>query len=209
MRLFCLRSVASLLLLGGVVLALQNPPYASTGQNPRLNNALFKVKLTSPISSKTSQPRQQVMAQVISPVQFQNWFMIGQIDKAVSSGSMKKKSELRFSFQKLTNTDASTQIPIHANITSFTNSKGVQNTDEEGQIVEKRNPGAKAALIGAGAGALIGGLAGGPKGAAIGAGAGAVAGVLVASFGVKGPTISFDAGSQFDVSVTTPSPNAR
>ena len=178
-------------------------------QAPKFQNAPFTVVLTMPLSSKTSQPHQQVTAQVRSPDSYLNWFMVGKIDKAVSSGSVKKKSELRFSFQLLTNADASIKLPIQANITSFKNSKGVHNADEEGQIVEKRNTGAKGAILGALAGAAVGAAAGGATGAAIGSAAGAAIGLTVASFGVKGPSISFDAGSQFAVSVTSRAPNAR
>jgi len=85
----------------------------------------------------------------------------------------------------------------------------VQNADEEGQIVEKKNSAAKAAVIGGLVGAGIGALAAGGKGAAIGAGAGAGAGLLFATFGVKGPTITFDAGSQFGLTVTSQAQNAK
>ena len=191
---------AGLILIGLLPLAAQTPNFKDTP---------FTVKLTSPLSSKTSQKGQEVTAQVISPPQYQNWFMIGQVDNAKSSGSMTKTSELRFSFHKLANANGSVQYPVTANVTSFTNSKGVQNADEEGQIVEKKNSATKAAIIGGLAGAGIGALAGGGKGAAIGAGAGAGAGLLFATFGVKGPTITFEAGSQFGLAVTSQAQNAR
>jgi hypothetical protein len=85
----------------------------------------------------------------------------------------------------------------------------VKNTDEEGQIVESQNQAAKAAAIGGGAGAAIGGLAGGGKGAGIGAAAGAAAGLFYASFGTKAPNISFDTGSAFELSVSSPPPPAQ
>jgi hypothetical protein len=180
-----------------------------TAQAPQFKDTPFTVKLTSPLSTKTSQKGQEVTAQVVSPSEYQNWFMIGEVDKSASSGSMNKTSELRFSFHKLTNPNGSIQYPVVANVTSFTNSKGVQNADEEGQIVQKKNSAAKAALIGGAIGAGIGALAGGGKGAAIGAGAGAGAGLLFATFGVKGPTISFDTGSQFGLTVTSQGHNSQ
>lgn len=181
----------------------------AAAQAPQFKDTPFTVKLTSPLSSKTSQKGQEVTAQVITPEKYKNWFVIGQVDNAKSSGSMTKTSELRFSFHKLANANGSVQYPIQANVTSFTNSKGVQNADEEGQIVEKKNSAKKAAIIGGLAGAGIGALAGGAKGAAIGAGAGAGAGLLFATFGVKGPTITFDAGSEFGLTVTSQAPNAN
>ncbi len=181
----------------------------AVAQAPNFKDAPFTVKLTSPLSSKTSQKGQEVTAQVTSPPEYKNWFVIGQVDNAKSSGSMTKTSELRFSFHKLANANGAIQYPIKANVTSFTNSKGVQNADEEGQIVEKKNSAAKAAIIGGLVGAGIGALAAGGKGAAIGAGAGAGAGLLFATFGVKGPTITFDAGSEFGLSVSSQAPNAN
>jgi hypothetical protein len=176
---------------------------------PAFGKTPFTVKLTAPLSTKTSQKGQQVTAQVIAPAQFQNWFVVGRVDKCVSSGSFDKKSELRFSFQYLMKPDGSVQYPISAEVTSFTNSKGVKNTDEEGQVVEHHNQTAKAAILGGLAGAGIGALAGGAKGAAIGAAAGAAAGLLYASFGTKAPNITFDTGSQFELSVTTESQKSQ
>lgn len=196
---FCFRLLAASLFFPAFMVA-QNPPCNTlTARVP--NNELLTVKLTSPMSTKTSQPRQQVTAQVVAPPEYQNWFMVGQIDKIANSGSMNKRSELRFSFQLLMDASGCLRMPVRADIKSFTNSKGIHDTDEEGQIVQRKNTGAKSALIGAGVGALIGGLTGGATGAGIGAGAGAAAGLLFSTFGVKGPTISFDAGSQFQVSV--------
>jgi hypothetical protein len=178
-------------------------------QAPHFKDTPFVVKLTSPLSSKTSLKGQEVTAQVVSPPQYKNWFMIGQVDSVKNSGSMNKTSELRFSFRKLASADGATQYPVIANITNFTNSKGQQNADEEGQIVEKKNTAAKAAVIGAVAGGVIGALAGGGKGAAIGAGAGAGAGLLFSTFGVKGPNITFEAGSQFGLTVSSQGQNAQ
>jgi len=101
------------------------------------------------------------------------------------------------------NPDGSVKIPVSAQVTSFSNSKGVKNTDEEGQIVEHKNQAAKSAVIGGALGAGIGALAGGAKGAGIGAAAGAAAGLLFASFGTKAPSITFDTGSEFELSVST------
>lgn len=170
---------------------------------PHFKDTPFTVKLTAPLSSKTSEKGQEVTAQVVTPAAYKGWFMIGQVDNSKSSGSMKKTSELRFSFHKLSSADGSQQYPVNATVTSFTNSKGEQNTDEEGQIVEQKNPAVKAGVIGGLAGAGVGAIFGGAKGAAIGAGAGAGAGVLFATFGVKGPSISFDSGSQFGLSVNS------
>jgi hypothetical protein len=180
-----------------------------SAQTPHFKDNPFTVKLTSPLSSTTSQKGQEVTAQVVAPDEYKNWFMIGQVDSAKSSGSIKKTSELRFSFHTLANANGSVKYPVVANITTFTNSKGVQNADEEGQIVEKKNSAAKAAVIGGLVGAGIGALAAGGKGAAIGAGAGAGAGVLFATFGVKGPKITFDAGSQFGLTVSSQGQNAQ
>jgi hypothetical protein len=91
-------------------------------------------------------------------------------------------------------------IPVAAQVKSVVNSNGKENVDEEGRVIEKKGNTGKFAAI-TGAGAVIGGLAGGAKGAAIGAGAGAIVSLVVINYGVKGPDIRFDPGTEFVVSV--------
>jgi len=163
------------------------------GQTP------FQVQLTTGISTRTNQRGDKLTAMVISPPQYRGDVMEGSIKECSGSGVANKRSTLSFGFAYLFHQNQ--RIPVHSEITGFTNSKGRQNVDEEGQIVEKKNDIGKALLL-TGIGTGIGAAAGGAKGAAIGAGAGAAVGLLFIRFGSKAPNLSFDSGSQFDLMVS-------
>jgi OmpA-OmpF porin, OOP family len=106
---------------------------------------------------------------------------------------------LRFNFDTIQHNGAA--VPIASAITSISNSKGQANVDEEGTVVSKTSSNVGKALLGTGAGALIGGLAGGGKGAAIGAGAGAAVSIIAIEVAAKGPKVEFAPGSTFGLSV--------
>lgn len=158
----------------------------------------LKVKLLSPLSTQTNKKGDKITAQVTAPDQFNGDMVEGEVKESKSGGKINGKSVLNFSFQTITHQGKS--IPVEAQVKSFANSKGKQNVDEEGRIIEKKSNLGKAA-IGTGAGALIGGLAGGVKGAAIGAGVGAAGSLIFIQVAATGANVAFDAGSEFVLSV--------
>jgi len=160
----------------------------------------MKVKLTAPVSTETNQKGDKISAMVVEPEAFRGAVMEGEIRESKSGNKFKGKSTLLFAFQTLTLKDG-TQVPVTSDVKSFTNSKGQQNTDEEGFLVEKKNNLGKLAAA-SGVGALIGALAGGGKGAAIGAGVGAGAALILVQFGAKAPNIRLDPGSEIVLSVS-------
>lgn len=162
-------------------------------------NTEFRVKLLGPLSTETNQKGDKITAQVLSPAVYAGAIMEGEVKESKSGNKFKGKSTLLFTFQTLT-PKTGAPIPVSSDVKSFTNSKGQQNVDEEGAVVEKKNNLGKMAAI-TGAGALIGGLAGGGKGAAIGAGVGAGAALIMVQFGAKAPNIRFDPGSEILLSV--------
>jgi hypothetical protein len=159
----------------------------------------FKVQLTQPLSTKVNQKGDKVVAQVLLPDKFRGAILEGEIKESKSSGNFNKESVLNFGFSKLHHNGRA--IPIRSEVTKFYNSKGLENADEEGQIIKKRNDLGKAALMAA-LGAGVGAAAGGAKGAGIGAGAGLAVGLLFAKFGAKAPHISFDSGSVFELALS-------
>jgi hypothetical protein len=167
----------------------------------------FRVRLVSGISTRNNVKGDRIAATVLMPEEFKGSLMEGVIQESKSSGKVNKTSTLRFTFNTLVHQGKT--IPVRADVVSFYNSKGQQNVDEEGQVVEKSRGTGKAVAataIAAGIGALIGG----GKGAVIGAGAGLAAGILLVSVAVKGPNVSFDTNSEFDLSVKErPSSAAR
>jgi hypothetical protein len=158
----------------------------------------FQVKLLGPLSTDVNKKGDKVTAQVISPQEFANDTVEGEVKESKSGGKIKGKSVLNFTFQTLHH--GGQEIPIESQVKALANSKGQQNVDEEGRIIEKKNQIGKAAL-GTGVGALIGGIAGGAKGAAIGAGVGAAASIVLIQVGTKGPKVEFAPGSVVTLSV--------
>lgn len=162
-------------------------------------NTEFKVKLLGPLSTETNQKGDKITAQVVAPAPFAGAIMEGEVKESKSGNKFKGKSTLLFTFQTLV-PKGGNPMPVSSDVKGFTNSKGQQNVDEEGAIIEKKNNLGKMAAI-SGAGALIGALAGGGKGAAIGAGVGAGAALIMVQFGAKAPNIRFDPGSEILLSV--------
>ena len=173
---------------------------ASAGAQELKPKTDFTVKLLAPLSTETAQKGDKITAQVVAPTEFAGAVMEGEVKESKSGNKFKGKSTLLFTFNTLAPKTGEPK-PVSSEVKSFTNSKGVQNADEEGVIVEKKNNLGKVAAI-TGAGALIGALAGGGTGAAIGAGAGAGAALILVQVGAKAPNIRFDTGSEILLSVS-------
>ena len=158
----------------------------------------FRVKLLGPLSTETNRKGDKITAQVLTPEQFKGDILEGEVRESRSGGKIRGTSTLNFSFHTLHH--AGNLVPVDAQIKSFTNSKGVQDADEEGRVVQKKNNLGKTAAA-AGIGALIGAIAGGAKGAAIGAGVGAAASLVFIQMTVKGANVTLAPGSEFVLSV--------
>ncbi|MFN0166498.1 MAG: hypothetical protein ACKV22_08705 [Bryobacteraceae bacterium] len=158
----------------------------------------FRARLLAPISTETSRKGDKITAQVISPAEFEGGILEGEVKESKSSGKMKGTSVLNFTFETLNYKGNATTV--RSTISSMTNSKGKENVDEEGRVINKTNNIGKAAVA-TGAGAIIGGILGGAKGAAIGAGVGAAASIALIQFGTRGPSITFAQGSEFKLLV--------
>jgi hypothetical protein len=183
----------------GLWLGLATAPLTLFAQNPRVPaETEFRVKLLSQISTETSRKGDKLTGQVISPEEFNNYFMEGQVR---GSKSGKGKSALSFYFDTLETPDRSAKTHVQASIKYMVNSQGKSDVDEEGNVIKKTNNLGKAALA-TGIGALIGAAAGGGKGAAIGAGVGAAAALMFIEFhGESATRITFAPGSEFVMSV--------
>ena len=158
------------------------------------NDTEIRIKMTSAVSTRTNKAGDTISGVVMSPDRFKGATVEGEIKESKSSGKLNKQSTLNFGFKSMVLTGK--VLPVEAQVKSMVNSKGKENVDEEGRIIEKKGNTGKVALM-TGGGAVLGGLLGGAKGAAIGAGAGAAAGLIFVSVGVKGPEIHFDPGSEF------------
>lgn len=161
-------------------------------------NSTMTVKLLAPLSTKTNEAGDKISAQVVDPPGFKGDMVSGEVKKVKNGGKIHGTSVLNFIFDKLYHQDKT--ITIESNVLSLINSHGQENVDEEGQVIDKKNNIGKVAL-GTAAGGLLGGILGGAKGAAIGAGIGMAGSLILVETTVKGPSISFAAGSEFVLSV--------
>jgi hypothetical protein len=176
-----------------LLLAAQ-PPVAAQIKD----NTDFRVKLTAPLSTETNQKGDKISALVLTPPEFANTIVEGEVKESKGGGKVTGKSVLTFTFHNLVQDGKS--IPINSEVKEIYNSKGKSNVDEEGRVIEKKSNVGKVAAV-TGVGALIGALAGGAKGAAVGAGAGAAAALVLIQVGAKGAQISFAPGSEILLSV--------
>ena len=187
-----------------VALALLVPCTARVSDAELAKDTEMKVRLTAPISTAANKKGDKISALVVEPEAFRGAVMEGEIRESKSGNKFKGKSTLLFTFHTLTLKDGK-QVPVTSDVKSFTNSKGQQNTDEEGFLIEKKNNLGKVAVA-SGVGALIGALAGGGKGAAIGAGVaagvGAGAAPILVQFGAQAPNIRLDPGSEIVLRVS-------
>jgi hypothetical protein len=180
-----------------LIALLAAAPVALPGQVIK-DNTDFRVKLTAPLSTETNRKGDKITAIVLQPAEFANAVMEGEVKESKSGGKVSGKSVLNFTFHNLVLGDRT--VPVNSEVKGLFNSKGKENVDEEGRIIEKKSNVGKMAAV-TGAGALIGALAGGAKGAAIGAGAGAATALVLIQVGAKGAQVTFAAGSEILLSV--------
>ena len=159
----------------------------------------FTVQLTTPLSTATNHAGDPVSGTVIQPATFAGDVMTGHVTEAKAGNKLHGNASLRFNFDTIQHNGAA--VPIASAVTSVSNSKGQANVDEEGTVISKTSSNVGKAILGTGAGALIGGLAGGGKGAAIGAGAGAAVSIIAIEVAAKGPKVEFAPGATFGLSV--------
>ena len=137
----------------------------------------MKIRLLTPISTKTNQEGDQFTAQVLDPTEFADATITGHIAKLKSSGKMTGKTELVLAFDQIELRNG-TRGRFAAQVEKVYQTESVKEVDEEGNVVSGDRTKDTAVRTGGGAvlGAVLGGVIGGGKGAAIGAVLGGAAG---------------------------------
>lgn len=179
---------------------------ASDNAVNQMKDEPFKVKLLSPISTVNSHAGDSFSAAVVEPARFQGDIVGGKITKVQSSkaGFGNGKSSILFVFDTLQS--GGRTLPISAVLEDVSNSKGVKNVDEEGQVIGKSSNKKRIGATAGGAlgGALLGAALGGTGGALAGMAAGGAAGFLIATeMTTTGSQIAFQPGSVFSLKVST------
>jgi len=160
----------------------------------------LKVRLEDTLSSKESRAGDKFTAYVLDPVRFNEATVRGHIRSIVKSGRVKGRTTMNLTFDSISLADGRTGT-MHGYVTKVYGDKG--RTDEEGgvQSESRGRQTVKRSGIGAGAGAIIGAIAGGGKGAAIGLILGGAAGAgSVAMNG--GKELKLESGTEMLVHVT-------
>ncbi|HLG18121.1 MAG TPA: hypothetical protein VJH03_27015 [Blastocatellia bacterium] len=138
----------------------------------------MRIKLTSPISTKTNRVGDRFTAEVLLPTAYERATIEGHISTLDRSGRVSGRTELGFMFDTITMPDGR-QGKLAADLERVIESENVKKVDEEGRIEtgSKSRDSQVRGGVGAAAGAIIGGIAGGAKGAILGAIIGGAAGV--------------------------------
>jgi outer membrane lipoprotein SlyB len=183
---------------------------ASNSRRPTVipDGVPMKIRLTSPISTRTNQQGDRFTAVVLDPSDYAEAELTGHIGKLTRSGKATGKTEMALVFDTIRLRDGRTGR-FSAQVERVYQSESVKTVDTEGNI-ESSDQTKDTAIRGAGAGALgaiIGGIAGGGKGAAIGGIVGATMGagsVLLQN----GKDLILDPGTEMLIRSTGPSSRA-
>jgi len=138
----------------------------------------MRLKLASPINTKTNRKGDTFTATVVSPAEYEGSTVTGHISNLNRSGRVSGKTELSLAFDSITRPDGR-QGPLDADLVKILESEQVKKVDEEGRVESgsRTKDSEVRGGVGAAAGAIIGGIAGGGKGALIGLILGGAAGV--------------------------------
>jgi hypothetical protein len=155
----------------------RNDPRNTRPNDRATNDDLFipegdqlRIRLTSPLSTKTNREGDQFTARVVSPSAFVNATLVGHIARISHSGKATGKTEMLLAFDEITLPDGRS-APFEAQVEKVYEGATVKTVDEEGNVQtgSRTKDTATRGAGGAALGAIIGGIAGGGKGAAIGA----------------------------------------
>src|SRR5215471_16098959 len=172
--------LASLLLL---VLIVALPLSASKRPFSLPNDLALRIRLDDTLTTKNSRVGDPFSATVVDAGAYQNARVYGRITHIDLSGKIEGHTTMMLEFNRLVMPDGR-QAPIRAEIVQLYHAPSGEKLDVEGAI-ESGGRGRKTiehTAIGAGAGALLGGIFGGGKGAGIGSVVGGVGGLGTTAF---------------------------
>jgi len=143
----------------------------------------LRVRLDDTLTSTDSEVGDPFSATVVDKSDYQNARVYGHISQIDMSGKVEGHTSMMLRFDRLVMPDGR-RAPIHAEIVELYHAPSGEKVDVEGAI-ESSGRGRKTIVhtaIGAGAGALLGGIFGGGKGAGIGSVIGGVGGLGTTAF---------------------------
>jgi hypothetical protein len=166
-----------------VVVMVSAPLLASTANFAVPDDTALRIRLDDTLTSTDSEVGDPFSATVVDRGEYRNARVYGHVAKIDMSGKVKGHTSMVLRFDRLVMPDGR-RAPIHAEIVELYHAPSGEKVDVEGAI-ESGGRGHKTVehtAIGAGAGALLGGIFGGGKGAGIGSIIGGVGGLGTTAF---------------------------
>src|ERR1700719_2219033 len=162
----------------------------------------LRIRLDDTLTSTDSQVGDPFSATVVDEGDYRNARVYGHITQIDMSGKIKGHTSMVLRFDRLAMPDGR-RAPIHAEIVELYHAPSGEKVDVEG-AVESGGRGRKTiehTVIGAGAGALLGGIFGGGKGAGIGSVIGGVGGLGTTPFHGR-QKITLSSGQEMLIRIT-------
>ena len=166
-----------------VLLMAASSLLASTSSFIVPNDIALRIRLDDTLTSVDSSLGDPFSATVVDQGEYQTARVYGHIAEIQTSGRVKGHTSMVLRFDRMVMPDGH-RAPIHAEIVELYHAPTGEKVDVEGAI-ESGGQGRKSiehTAIGAGAGALLGGIFGGGKGAGIGSVIGGVGGLGTTAF---------------------------
>ena len=194
-------ATASGFLLAAAVM-VSAPLLASTPNFAVPDDTALRIRLDDTLTSVDSEVGDPFSATVVDRGEYQNARVYGRVTEIDMSGKIKGHASMMLRFDRLIMPDGR-RAPIHAEIIELYHAPSGEKVDVEGAI-ESGGRGRKSiehTAIGAGAGALLGGIFGGGKGAGIGSIIGGVGGLGTTAFHGR-QKITLNSGQEMLIRVT-------
>lgn len=166
------------------------------------DDVALRVRLDDTLTSVDSEVGDPFSATVVDKGDYQNARVYGHVAQIDVSGKIKGHTSMMLRFDRLVMPDGR-RAPIHAEIVELYHAPSGEKVDVEGAI-ESGGRGRKSiehTVIGAGAGALLGGIFGGGKGAGIGSVIGGAGGLGTTAFHGR-QRITLNSGQEMLIRVT-------
>ncbi len=166
-----------------VIVMVSAPLLASTANFAVPDDTALRIRLDDTLTSEDSKVGDPFSATVVDQGEYRNARVYGHASEIDMSGKIKSHTSMALRFDRLVMSDGR-RAPIHAEIVELYHAPSGEKVDVEGAI-ESGGRGRRSiehTAIGAGAGALLGGIFGGGKGAGIGSIIGGVGGLGTTAF---------------------------
>jgi hypothetical protein len=189
-------------LLLGLVVTVGRLSLAATQSFSVPQDTALRIRLDDTLTSADSQVGDPFTATVVDAGEYRNAHVHGHIADIDMSGKVKGHTSMMLRFDRLVMSDGR-RGPIHAEIVELYHGPSGEKVDVEGAI-ESDGRGRRSiehTVIGAGAGALLGGIFGGGKGAGIGSIVGGAGGLGTTAFHGR-QKITLPSGQEMLIRVT-------